>query len=74
MTSEFSVSIFASETPLDPAFLDITTLLPSGDFAGDYCLLRHAPSGALLFHNPDFQFRHVEPAGMLGSVVKFDPR
>ena len=70
MPSHFRVCILSSELPLDAALLYVTAQLPSIHFGGDRSTIRQTPIKALAVKNTDFDFSHVEPAGMFWRVVK----
>lgn len=72
MTTKLSVRILAREFPLDAAPFGVTTTLPGGDFECDSGFVLEAPSEALTFQDTDFDFGHVEPAGMFWGMVKFN--
>ena len=71
MPSQFCICIL-SEGPLDAALLSVTAQLPSIHFGGKRRTIRQASIKALAVKNTDFDFSHVEPAGMFRRVVKDD--
>jgi len=70
MPPRLSIGFMASEAPLDSAPLRITVRLLSADFATQCCDIGQASIQALACQSPDFDFRHVQPARVLGRVMK----
>ena len=70
MPSHFCIRILPSKRPLDVTLLHVTTRLPSIHFGDESGLIRQASVEALTVKNADFNFGHVEPAGMFRRVVK----
>ena len=70
MSSHFQIRILPSEGPLDTSPLVVSASLPRIDFFGEGVTVRQAPIETLAVKNANFDFRHVQPTGVLGSVVK----
>jgi hypothetical protein len=51
----------------------VAALFPCGDFGGEQGAVGQALGKALAIEDADFDFRHVEPAGMFRGVVEDDP-
>ena len=64
------IRILPSERPLDASPLVVSTSLPCLDFTGERFSVGQAPIQALAVKNANFDFRHVQPTGMLWRVVK----
>ena len=61
------------EEPFDAGFVGVPASLPVGDLGDQGTHVRDAPVKALLYHHPDLDLDHVEPAGVLRRVVELDP-
>ena len=72
MSRHFLVCVLPGKAPLDAAFLSIPARLPSVDFGGEDGTIRQAPIKTLAIENADFYFSHIEPTGVLWSVVEND--
>src|SRR3989338_6829832 len=72
MPSHFCVCILPSKLPLDATLLHVAAQLPSIHFGGNRSTIWQASIKALAVKNTDFDFSHVEPAGMFWCVVKDD--
>ena len=46
---------------------------PGGGLALEHCWVRQTPAQALAAEDRELQLRHVEPATVLGRVVKLQP-
>lgn len=72
MSRHFLVCVLPGKAPLDAAFLSVPARLPSVDFGGEDGTIRQAPIKTLTIENADFYFSHIEPTGVLWSVVEDD--
>ena len=72
MPSHFCICILPSERPLNATLRHVTAQLPGIHFGGERGTVWQAPIKALAVKNTDFDFSHVEPAGMFWRVVKDD--
>ena len=72
MSTQLAICVLACEFPFDPSSRGIALLLPLSDFCLKQLRRGDALSGALPIHDPDFDLRHVQPTGVLGSVVELD--
>src|SRR3989338_4334664 len=70
MPRHFCIRILPGERPLDATLLHVPAQLPSIHFGDDRSTIRQTPIKALAVKNTDFDFSHVEPAGMFRCVVK----
>ena len=70
MPSHSCICILPSERPLDAPLLRVSAQLPSIYFIDERGLIRQATIKALAVKNADFDFGHIEPAGMFWRVVK----
>jgi hypothetical protein len=70
MPAEFSISVLAGELPFDGAALLVAVCLPSVDFALQDVYAGDSAIQALAAEDADFDLCHVQPAGVLGGVVK----
>src|ERR1019366_795295 len=69
MQPHFSICILSSERPLDAPLLGVAARLPSSDLGDDRSAIRQTPIKTLAIKDADFNFSHVEPAGMLRGVM-----
>jgi hypothetical protein len=72
MTTQFPISILASEAPHDATMVGIASLLPSSNFERDRWLVLEPPPQTLALQYADLDFGHVEPTRMFGRLVKLD--
>jgi hypothetical protein len=72
MPSHFDVRILSREGPLDTLLRVISPPFPRIDFMGKRVTVGQAPIKALAVKDADFDFRHVQPTGVLWRVVKDD--
>jgi hypothetical protein len=70
MTPKLTVSILSSEAPFNGATLGISRLLPGIDFSFQDIPVGNASIQALTGEDANFNLCHVEPARVLGCVVK----
>src|SRR5690606_5886943 len=56
--------------PLDTSLLVVSALLPGVDFSDKPLTVREAPIKTLAIKNTNFDFRHIQPTGVLWRVVK----
>ena len=68
--TEFSASIASGEAPVDGNLSMITLCLPGLRLVDQGGIIRQTSLQALPAHGADLDFGHVQPAGMLGRVVK----
>src|ERR1019366_8103464 len=73
MQPHFSICILSSERPLDTSVLGVAARLPRSDLGDDRSAIRQTPIKTLAIKDADFNFGHVEPAGMLRGVMEYDP-
>ena len=73
MSSHFQICVLPRERPLDTSPLVVSASLPGIDLAGEGVTVGQAPIQALAVEDADFNFRHVQPTGMLRGVMKFQP-
>src|SRR3990170_6004696 len=73
MVSEFSIRILAGERPINAASFGIALALPAIDFAPRGRPVHQSSPKTLTIQDADFDLRHVQPARMLGRVVKLHP-
>lgn len=73
MQAYFSIRVLSRERPLDAPMLGVTARLPSSDLGGDCGAIRQTPIKTLAIEDADFDFGHIEPAGMLRGVMEYDP-
>src|SRR5260370_22834611 len=72
MTAHLTIRILPRESPLDGTPGGVTAFLPGADLATDRSQVRHASIQALSREDADFDLGHVQPASVLGRVVKLD--
>src|ERR1700687_1804757 len=72
MTAQFLIGILTREAPFDGAASAVAALLPSAELASQRGQVGHAAVQALASEDTDFDFRPVQPAGVLGGVMKLD--
>ena len=72
MSTELSISVLASELPLDGSLRSVASLLPRVDFALKKLLTGDAPVQALTTEDADLDFRHVQPTRVLRRVVELE--
>ena len=72
MSSHFQIGVLPSERPLDTSLLVVSAPLPGIDFTGEGVTVGQAPIQALAIKDANFDFRHVQPTGVLRGVVKDD--
>ena len=70
MASEFSICILAGERPINATSFGIASVLPAMDFAPRSHPVHQSSPKALTIQDADFDLRHVQPARVLGRVVK----
>jgi len=73
MSAKLLIGILAGECPLDAVARAISPSLPGLDFAPCHGLIVQAPSQTLAFEDTDLDLRHIQPARMLGRMVKHHP-
>src|SRR5208282_2176412 len=72
MLTQLAICVLPREGPREAAAFGVTALLPSGHFNSEQRAVWQASVKALAIKDPDFDFRHVEPAGVLRGVVEDD--
>src|SRR3989338_1463437 len=70
MPRHFLIRILPSERPRDAALFGIAALLPSVDLGDQRSAVWQTPVKTLAIKDTDFDFSHVEPAGVFWGVVK----
>ena len=70
MAPELAIRILSSELPLDGLLGSVASELPLLDFAPQSVAVGPATIQALAAEDADFDLRHVQPARVLGCVVK----
>ena len=70
MSTKLLIRILSSELPLDGFASDVALGLPCVDFALQKLRAGDAAIQALAAEDADLDFRHVQPARVLGRVVK----
>ena len=73
MSPKLAIGILSCELPLDGSAQRVSVCLPSIDFASQKLLAWQAAVQALAREDADFDLGHVQPACMLGRVVKAHP-
>lgn len=69
---QLSIRIVASKRPLDATSFGVAFALPSIDLAPGSRFVRQSSPEALSIQDTDLDFRHVQPACVLGGVVEHD--
>src|SRR5271169_1202953 len=72
VTTELAIRVLTSECPLDSSVLGVAASLPGCDLFCEEFLIADTAVQALATERRDLDFRHVQPAGVLGRVVKHD--
>src|ERR1035437_4003979 len=72
MATQLSIRIVASKRPLDATSFGVAFALPSIDLAPGSRFVRQSSSETLAIQDTDLDFRHVQPACVLGGVVEHD--
>src|SRR6202165_2817098 len=70
MATESSICVLTGERPIDAASFGVALALPRVDLASRGSSVHQPPSEALTLQDADLDLRHVQPAGMLGRVMK----
>ena len=70
MSAESLICVLTSEVPLNGSLFGISCLLPRIDFGLQKVAAANAPIQALPAQHADLNFRHVQPARVLGRVVE----
>src|SRR5712691_1672370 len=70
MATEPSICVLTGERPIDAASFGVALALPRVDLASRGLSIHQPPPEALTLQDADLDLRHVQPAGMLGRVVK----
>jgi len=70
MWSQPAICILSSEVPFDRSIAFVSIVLPGIDLAFKQVPILNSAVQALAAENGDLDLGHVEPAGMLGRVVK----
>src|SRR6266853_1943602 len=73
MVAELPIGVSTGERPLDPTSGGVAPPLPSGHLGGEGGSLGRTARQALTLQHTDFDFGHIQPARMVGRVMKFDP-
>src|SRR3979490_3261937 len=73
MSAELFASLLGGEHPLDPGAFGVSPLFPGSDLGEDRFLVVDAAVQALAAQDADFDFHHVQPAGMFRRVVELKP-
>ena len=73
MATQVPICIPARKGPLDAASSGVAPPLPRRYLGGENSLLGSAARQALALQNPDLDLGHIQPARMLGGVVKLNP-
>ncbi|MDP2818182.1 MAG: hypothetical protein Q8O29_07850, partial [Polaromonas sp.] len=71
--SKLDICDLPGESPVDGAVFAVAALLPSLDVALEGGARGKARVQALARQYPDFDLGHIQPAGVLGGVVKSHP-
>lgn len=71
MSSHLPICILPREGPLYAATLSVAPDLPGIDFVNERGSVGQASVKALAVEDADFNFRHVEPTGVLWGVVEY---
>jgi hypothetical protein len=75
--AEFFIGFLSGELPVQWSALPVATLLPHADVAAQLLASvvasAESPIQALAGKNTNFNFRHIQPTGVLGRVVEPDP-
>ena len=66
---QLPIRILSGELPLDGPALAVARVLPLLYFALQRLLIGNPAAQTLPSEYPDFDLRHVEPAGVFGGVV-----
>src|ERR1700676_4976100 len=72
MSAQLTIRILPREAPFDGTSGGIAAFLPGAHLATDRSQVRHASIQALSREDADLDLGHVQPAGVLGRVVKLD--
>src|SRR5271169_3610593 len=72
MTIELPIRVLPSECPSDSSVLGVTASLPGSGLLCKEFLIADSTVQALATDRGDLDFRHVQPTGVLGRVVKHD--
>src|SRR3972149_9832219 len=72
MVTQLSIRILASKRPLDATSFGVAFALPSIDLAPGSRFVRQSSPETLAIQDTDLDFRHVQPACVLGGVVEHD--
>ena len=70
MVTESSIRVLSGKRPIDAASCGIALALPRLKLVPGSGLVHQEASEALALHDADLDLRHVQPARMLGCVVK----
>ena len=70
MVPQLSICVLTSEVPLNGSLFGISCLLPRIDFGLKLLAAANSPIQALPAQYADLNFRHVQPARVLGRVVE----
>ena len=70
MAPKLAISLLSSEAPFNGASFCVSRVLPSVDFGLQGIPIGNASIQALARENANFDLCHVEPARVLGCVVK----
>jgi hypothetical protein len=70
MVTQLSISIVPSEVPLDGSLFGISRLLPGINFGLQKVSTHDASIQTQPAQNANFNFGHIQPARMLGRVMK----
>ena len=68
--AHFVAGLVGCEHPFDARAGSVALLLPCGDFGGEPIRVVDSTVQALAAQDADLDLDHVEPAGVLGSVVE----
>ena len=68
MFGQFPICILTGKGPFDTPALGVTSLLPSGDFAGYRGAIWQTAVKTLAVEDADFNLGHIEPTGVFGRI------
>ena len=73
LSAEFFAGFFSCEHPFDFRLIGVALKFPGGDFGDKTGFVVNATIEALAAQNADLDLHHIEPTGVFGRVVKFQP-
>ena len=69
---KFDACVWSCELPIGLGVVDITVVLPSGDFLDEGLFVGNPAVEALGCQDAEFGLRQIEPTAVLWSVVPFE--